>query len=460
MPSQLEKKALKFIEQNKLISENDKILVAFSGGPDSVALLFYLNKISPLFNLKLAALYIDHNLRTEAKEEIKFCESFCDMLQIPFYFESANVKDFAATNKYSIEEAGRILRYRILKEFLKKINYDKIATAHHKNDNAETILLNFLKGAGLKSLSGIKPKRNKIIRPFLCVEKKEILDYIKENNLNFAIDISNYDEKYQRNFIRNALLPLISEKLNPSIVNTLYKNSQIFYNAHRFLMKEALKIIDKYFKIDIDKEKIIFFCNDLEMINKTILGEALKFVIFKVYKLNFRFEIVEKVLSLTSKQVGKKVYLGDNLVAIKERNCILIEHNKKIENSLEYSLYPNMEMTVDHNIIKIKLANNENIDLINKQRTIELIDADKIIFPLKLRRWKSGDKFIPLGMSNFKKISDFLTDIKVPASLKKEIYVLCNKKDIICVLGYRIDERYKITKETKKILEIYWETIT
>src|ERR1035438_5799483 len=222
-----EQKVLKFIDDNSLIQKGDKILVSLSGGPDSVFLLYFLKKYQKKFSVSLYAFHLNHLLRgKDAYLDEDFCKQICSSLNIPFFSVRKNVKQFAHKKKISIEEAGRILRYSELGKLLKKISFNSVATAHNCDDNAETVLLNLIKGTGLKGISGIPVKRDNIIRPILVLPKAEILKYLDLKKIKFRIDSSNFQIDLERNFIRHILLPLIRSKLNPSVDNAIFNSSQ------------------------------------------------------------------------------------------------------------------------------------------------------------------------------------------------------------------------------------------
>ncbi|MCL4278907.1 MAG: tRNA lysidine(34) synthetase TilS, partial [Ignavibacteriaceae bacterium] len=214
----IEQKALKFIDENHLIDFGDKILVALSGGADSVFLLSFLLKFKKRFRIKLAAFHLNHKLRGKsADDDEKFCKDFCSENNVPFVSVSNEVKANAKKSKLSIEEAARKIRYQELQKAATKLGCNKIATAHNSSDNVETILLNLFKGAGLKGLSGIPVKRENIIRPILSLTSDEIRKYLVQNKIHFRIDESNLKSDYERNFLRNKIIPELKKRLNPQL---------------------------------------------------------------------------------------------------------------------------------------------------------------------------------------------------------------------------------------------------
>ncbi|MGA7836827.1 MAG: tRNA lysidine(34) synthetase TilS, partial [Ignavibacteriaceae bacterium] len=223
-----EEKVLKFIDQKNLISRRDKILIALSGGPDSVFLFHFLLKFRKRFQIDLAAAHINHKLRGKNSDaDEKFCKDLCEQNDIQFFSTRKDVKKIAAAKKISLEEAGREIRYSEFKRIAVQNNFSKIATAHNCSDNAETVFFNLIKGTGLKGLSGIPIKRENIIRPVLVLTKNEILEYLSKKKLKFRMDESNLESEFERNFIRNEIFPLIKEKLNPAFEEKIFHNSEI-----------------------------------------------------------------------------------------------------------------------------------------------------------------------------------------------------------------------------------------
>lgn len=258
----IEEKVFKLIDEKQLIEKNDKILIALSGGPDSVFLLYFLNKFKKKFSIELGALHVNHKLRgKDSDEDAKFCEKICKELKIPCYIISKNVRTFSSRKKISIEEAGREIRYSELKKNSKKNKYSKIATAHNSNDNAETVLLNLIKGTGFSGLAGIPVKRENIIRPILNLTRDEILYYLKENEIDFRIDESNFSNNYERNFLRNEIIPSLKENLNPSLENSIFNSSEIFRNFLLYINKKNEEITKK---IIVEKDKLTLPVNELK----------------------------------------------------------------------------------------------------------------------------------------------------------------------------------------------------
>ena len=451
----IEQKVLKFIDANSLIRKGDKILVALSGGPDSVFLLYFLKKYQSRLSASLAAFHLNHLLRgNDASMDEVFCKDLCASMNVPFYSVRKNVKQFALNKKVSIEEAGRILRYSELNKILKKISFNLIATAHHSGDNAETVLLNLIKGTGLKGISGIPVKRNNVIRPILLLSKDEILKYLQMNNVEFRIDSSNLQIDFERNFIRHELLPLIKKNLNPAVENSLFSSSQNFKSLYSYLLNVTNKVFgevslqDSVLKIPLDS---------LNTLNDNLLTFSLKEIVERNFSESLTYKDITSLKGLISKQTGRSINLSSGLIAFKERGEVKISrvNNSREVNRNSISVVKGKEININGYTISVKPVKFEQISM-GKEKTREFISADHILKDdFIVRNWRNGDLFFPIGMKGTKKISDFLNELKIESHKKKDQLLLLNGKKIVWVIGHRLDDRFKITKNTKNFLELY-----
>lgn len=447
-----EQKVLRFIEQNKLITAGDKILVAFSGGPDSVFALHFLEKFKRKYKIDLRAVHFNHGLRgKESDADEIFSKEFCKKRSIPLEIVKLNVKSFSKKNKISIEEAARILRYDNLKKNAEKTRSTKIVTAHNQSDNTETILLNLFSGTGFSGFSGIPIQRGNIIRPFLCLTKQEISNYLKHEKISFRVDSSNMKDDYKRNYIRNRILPLIRLKLNPAVDEALFRSSKNFENALFLNHKLIDHIIAEY--VTHNSNAVSFPLLFADLFDGSIPGEILKIIFKRYLKHEFEYDDYLKINSLIQKQKGKKIQLSKKLIALREEESIRIELIGKPSNN-NFKLKPGDQVNLGSNIIGIELVKSENVQFKNNGK-VEFISADEMKENFILRTWKFGDKFKPLGMKNFKKVSDFLTDSKISVSERKNQLVLTNRNQIVWIVGLRIDDRYKLNSKTKKIYKLW-----
>jgi tRNA(Ile)-lysidine synthase len=447
-----EQKVLRFIEQNKLISAGDKILVAFSGGPDSVFALHFLEKFKRKYKVDLCAVHFNHGLRgKESDADEIFSKEFCKRKSIPLNVVKINVKLFSKKNKISIEEAARTLRYENLNKIAERTQSTKIITAHNQSDNTETILLNLFSGTGFSGFSGIPVQRGNIIRPFLCLTKQEISNYLEQAKILFRVDSSNLKDDYKRNYIRNRILPLVRLKLNPAIDEALFRSSKNFENTLFLNHKLIDHIVAEY--VTHNSNAVSFPLLLADLFDGKIPGEILKIIFKRYLKHEFEYDDYVKINSLISKQKGRKIQLSKKLVVLREEESIRIELTGKPSNN-NYTLKTGGKVDLGSKIIGIEQVKSENVQFKNNGK-VEFISADGMDENFILRTWKAGDKFKPLGMKNFKKVSDFLTDSKISVSERKDQLVLTNRNQIVWIVGLRIDDRFKLNSKTKKIYKLW-----
>jgi tRNA(Ile)-lysidine synthase len=455
----VEQKVIRFIDEKKLIDKNDRILIALSGGPDSVFLLHFLHKYKRRFKIELGALHVNHRLRGDnANEDEKFCKKICNESGIEYFSVKKNVKSFALKKKISLEEAGRTIRYSVLESTAAKNKYNKIATAHNNNDNAETVLLNLIKGTGIKGISGIAVKRDNIIRPVICLNKEEILNYLDQEKLSFRIDETNLSSDYERNFIRNEIIPLIKSRLNPSFESSVFNSSEVFKRISSRIDKET----ETYFntvKFDKKQNLLTLFPGKLKSLDETLIGDFLKEVVRRNFSVQLSFNDINKIILLFNSKTGKRVNLSDNFSAAKERNQIVIFANSEEKNfNLNKKIKINKPVQLYGKTLYINRVSKEKVEF-SDDKSIEYISGDKC-GDFNIRTWKEGDRFYPIGFKlaggryGSKKISDFLNEQKIPSILKKKQLVLTSQNNIVWVLGLRLDNRFKLTGNTKKIYRL------
>jgi len=444
----IEEKVINFIARYGLIGQKENLLIAFSGGPDSVFALHFFYKFRKKFRCNISAVHFNHNLRgNESKEDENFAIAQCKKLRVDLNIIQLDVKAFAKKNKLSLEEAARILRYNELSKFAKRNSIDKIITAHNLNDNTETILMNLFSGTGISGLSGIPIKRENIIRPLLCLTKKEVLQYLNHNKINYRIDSSNLENDFKRNFIRNKILPLI-EEINPSFDDALFRSSQNFLKQKEFENKSIEYLIQNFSKKIKNGYELSL---DLLKIYDEIPGEFLKFFLKKYFNYQLEHKDYIKINKLAFNQKGKSIALKNYLKVIKESDALVF--TKKIIDNIEaVEIKIGESKKISEKTIKIEsTTKSEKLSPDN----YELIAADNLDDTFIIRNWKIGDKFKPLGMKKEKNVSDFLTDLKIPAAVKKEQLVMINRNQIIWIVGLRISDDVKITSETKKVIKLW-----
>lgn len=448
----IEQKVLKFIDEKNLIQKNDKVLIGLSGGPDSVFLLYLLNKYSKKLKISLGALHINHLLRgKDADKDEKFCKELCKRLSVKFYSVKKNIKAVSKKEKISIEEAGRKIRYNEYEKVLVKEGCTKIATAHNADENAETVLLNLIKGSGLKGLSGIPPLRDNIIRPLLALTKKEILDCLGHYKLKYRTDLTNLKDDAERNFLRNQVIPLIKKRLNPSLSNTLLNSSDIFRNINSLIKKNT---DEAYGSLVTEKENYLSIAlSELNKIEDGYKSEILRHIFLKEFDIQISFDDCRKILSLSNKQTGKSIQIFEKINVTRERTELVV-HKEKVKTEFKHVVIKSGNSArINDKEISIKEVGTIK-QKFGSDKNLEFISGDKTSGDFLVRKWMPGDRFYPLGMNGSKKVSDFLNEQKISSLKKKEQMILLNQNRIVWVLGLRLDERFRVTSETKKIYQL------
>ena len=322
----MKEKVLETIKKYNLIENGDKLVLAVSGGPDSMAMLNILNKIKneSIIDFSFCVAHINHMIREEAKEDEEYVRNYCKENNIDFYIKSIDVKKLANNNKVGTEEAGRIARYEFFDEVLEKTGSNKIAIAHNKNDKAETIIMNIIRGSGISGLKGIEIKRGKYIRPLIECERKEIEDYCKKEKLNPRIDKTNFENTYTRNKIRNIIIPYIKEEFNPNIIETLNRLSQLVTDEENYIEKQVKKEYNDLL-ISENKKEIVLDLKKFNNQEKVIKSRIILYTITRLFGTSKEISKVhiEDVIKLCSNNIGNK-YLTPN------KNVKILVKNHKI----------------------------------------------------------------------------------------------------------------------------------
>lgn len=307
----LEDKVLDTITKYNMIQDNDKVVIGVSGGPDSIALLTILNKLKEKWNIKLYVAHINHRIRKEAEEETEYVKDFCAKIGVEIYIKEINVEEEAKRLKIGTEEAGRNIRYAFFEEVLEKVGANKIATAHQKNDNAETVLMNIMRGTSIAGLKGIEKVRDgKFIRPLIECSREEIENYCKDNKLDPKYDKSNNENIYTRNKIRNLLIPYLQKEYNPNIIDTINRLADLAAQEEQFLNKVVEKEYEKLLiSVDNKRENIVIL--DLKKFNQLDYIIKSKLVLYTIAKVYGRTTGIEKVhiddiIKLCENNIGNK----------------------------------------------------------------------------------------------------------------------------------------------------------
>lgn len=446
-------KVKKFIENNRLLSKGDKIVLGVSGGPDSLCLLHILYSLKEDYNLTLIVAHVNHNLREEAKFEADFVRDFTNRLKIEFYLADVDIEKLSKEKKKSCEEVAREYRYNFFNEVAKKVSANKIAVAHNLNDNAETILMHIIRGSGIEGIKGISAINNNIIRPLLNTKRVEIEEYCKENNLTPMIDKTNFESIYTRNKVRNKILPMF-EEVNPDILNTLTRLGNILIEEDEFISEYADKI---YNDIKIEKKDVklnkIKFVNLPKGLQRRVLRKAI--CEFRGNLVDVSYKTLENTIStiMTSKN-GNMIKVINNVKIFVNYDVLeFFERNEKNIN-FEYELnIPGKTYIEELDIfVDAEIKNASEVDNIIKEPNKKIFDIEKTGKKLYVRNRRIGDSFLPNGLNGSKKIKDFFSDLKIPTRERDKIPLLANDKDIIWVMGFRTSKKFLKDKKTKEVI--------
>ena len=429
-----------FIKQHALFDPHEKVLLAVSGGRDSVLMAHYFKQAGLDFGIA----HCNFKLREqEADEEQIFTSNLADELEVPFFVTFFDTANYAEKKAISIQMAARDLRYQWLEEIRADFDYSYIALAHHQNDAAETILLNLTRGTGIAGLHGIKPKRDKLIRPLLFLTRNEIDEIVRTEKMIYRDDSSNNSSKYARNKIRLEVIPILKE-LNPQLEETFKANARRFSELELILRQRIDELKKTLFveKPNSEFEISISEIKDLNPLNTLLFGLLSPF--------GFTEAILNDLANNLDGQPGK-IFLSPSHQIILDRGRLIVSPKQRPpapesrigEDAAEFTW--NTESYRAYNVPALGYK-------IKRSNEIVQLDHNKLIFPLKFRTWRKGDYFYPLGMDGRKKLSDYFIEQKIPRQRKEGIGVLENGNgDIMWITGYRSDERYKITPETEKI---------
>lgn len=459
-------RVLQTIQTYRMLSPGDKVVVGLSGGADSVALLHILKELQngPL-NINLYAAHVNHGIRgVHAREDAIFAHNLCKEWGIPFFLEEADIPSLARSMNQSEEEVGRQIRYGFFREVAEKVNGNKIATAHHKNDQAETILHNLIRGTGMQGLTGIQAVSDGvIIRPLLEITKQQILEYIALHELPYQEDATNEDSTYTRNRIRNQLIPSLEKDFNPDIVDSLVRMSGILREEEEFLADYTMDLYQKYTKSYLNKLildlKSFSFCH--LAIQKRLVRVALRELRGSLDDVSSSH--VEAVIKLAAgSRTGSLTTIPGSAKGAPEVKVKVSYGALQFEIVESYMPIFYMEKSLD--LPGKVIWENPSITVTsekwdkNKGFTFSsqciYIDEDKIKGKLRLRNRKKGDRFQPLGMEGTKKLKDFFIDRKIPVDQRDSIPLLVDEESIIWVVGYQLNQNYRLTDSSENIVKI------
>lgn len=433
-----------YLVEKSLFRPSHKILLAVSGGIDSVVMC----KLFKDANISFAIVHCNFSLRgAESDNDQKFVESLALTYGVKIFVKRFDTEAYAVKNKLSIQMAARDLRYAWFEQIRTKYNYKAVALAHHRDDVVETMLINLVRGTGVNGLHGILPttKGGKIIRPLLFSSKDELFHYAKQQNLIWHDDSSNSEDTYVRNKLRHQVIPVL-KKINPSLVDSLTQTADIF-NEAGILIKQELEKRKK----NVLSKKGNTFEVDLNKLKRQNTFNTLLLYLFTPF--GFDASQLKEINKLILAQPGKRIQSTSHTI-FRDRNKLIILPKTKAKFSPLKIKKGDRKVLLGHQELIFENNNAQNFKII-RDKNVACLDLKKLKFPLILRVWKAGDRFYPLGMNKSKKISDFLTDEKIPTHQKKQMLVLQSGREIAWVVGVRVSNTFKIDADSRQILVVH-----
>jgi tRNA(Ile)-lysidine synthase len=441
---------LTFVNTHRLFKENDRILLAVSGGIDSVVM-------SELFHLaakgghggSFAIAHANFGLRAEESDADElFVKKLAKKYKMPFYSENFDTQAYADQHTISIQMAARLLRYRWFDELLLREGYDYLATAHHQNDTLETVLLNLTRGTGIAGLHGIRPKSGRIIRPISFASKETIYDFVVEKQLIWREDSSNESNKYQRNLIRNEVVPLLKQ-INPNLAQTIGQTVEKVQAVENVFEEEMERLRKEWTRTEGNTHFLDF--RPLQSVSEPLI---------RLYELlrpfQFSYAQAAEILEALDKEPGK-TFLTPTHTLVKDRTELVIVPQSLSDYTSATLEAGQTQFENEHLKLSLQTIPRKGFKIPPSDK-VACLDAASLQFPLKLRKWKEGDWFCPLGMNQKKKLSDFLIDEKVPLNLKAQVWVLTSNGSIAWIIGYRIDNRFKVSDRTEQVVVVKKES--
>ncbi|MBI4743825.1 MAG: tRNA lysidine(34) synthetase TilS [Actinobacteria bacterium] len=452
--SNLKEKVLLTIEKYNMLKSNDKVLVAVSGGPDSLTLLHLLLQIKPEYNLDLHIFHLDHMMRGEhSRKDAAFVKDTANRFQIASTILSFDVPSFIKKKHFSKQEGARKIRYQLLEEVADKTGSDKIALGHTLDDQVETVLMRLIRGSGLEGLKGIPPVRDKYIRPLIEITRKEVEEYCVQNNIVPVIDSSNFSMEYLRNRLRNDLIPYIAENYNPDFKNVVSDTAKILTDDYYVLQEIVLDRLNQI--ANFDENVVRIKLEDFDMLSlsmkRNVLRESIRFIKGDLDSIEFKhLEMIVQSVDNSNMSLdlpcNLNIYREYKDIVIAKKESAKIQPEKIILIIPGITKFSHLGIEVIASLKKINEIKSFN------EKTKAYLDADTLGFPLVARMRYDGDRFIPLGSGGTKKLQDFLVDEKIPKRKRDKIVIVESNQCVVWVGGLRIDDRFKITDKTNNVL--------
>ncbi len=452
----LEQRCLDFIQSHRLATTGDRILVAVSGGMDSMVLLHLLVRLRGELQVTVTAGHVNHQLRgKESDEDETFVQAECAAMKIPCSVERVETRQLKKATRVSTQEAARRLRYDALERMRQSARAHSVATGHQADDHAETVLLNLLRGTGLRGLAGIPHRRDPgIIRPMLFARRSEIEQYAVERGIRYREDSSNTSLSYTRNDIRHTLLPVLENEdgdVVPSIIRIAHQM--------RDYVEKIDTVVDETMGTVVSEDpkggKLLRISTFQEL--PAFLRDEILLRLLKELHVEPSAARVAQLHSLCSSQTGRHIQLAEAVSAIRQRDELVLGPDPMGRQPFDFPVQVGNRYDEPGFSFSAMPAESRAAGFADDRNT-ELVDGDRLRSPLRLRSWRRGDRFVPLGMSQSKKLSDFFIDQKVPAYEKPSIPILESGDAIVWVCGLRLDDRFKVTQSTGNVVQLTYHS--
>lgn len=470
----LEKKIARVIREHGLVTNKETVLVAVSGGPDSIALLHVLGALRDEMNFSLCAAYVDHSLRPEeTPHEIELVQSQTKKMGIPCRIGKVGVPVYVKEHGLSTEDAARKLRYDFLEKVADKIGAQKIAVAHTADDQAEEVLLRLIRGSGKKGLSGMDYVREgRIIRPLLETPKPKLLEYLSQNNIPYLEDSSNQERSFLRNRIRLDLIPFLEKDFNPNVGETLRRTATILGEEEEYLDDVASGFYSEIAKEKVNSDGLPDISFEVKAFRKLPMAIQRRVVEKIFWKMLNRpgFRQIDQIIQFVAGQKDGSAHFSKGMRVNLEKGWLVFSYPKGMvaeRGNLDSSTKQTFAVIIDGpgtyeieeigSFLQIEIIKSVAVDLKEQpesNQSFDFIDADKISFPLIVRSPHPGERFHPLGAPGSKKIGDWLTDRKVPKAKRWQVPVLVSDGRIVAILGCRIDHQFRVTEKTGRVIKV------
>jgi tRNA(Ile)-lysidine synthase len=462
----------KTIETSAMLERGEHILVAVSGGPDSVALLQVLFRLSAEYQLRLTVAHLNHGIRGyEAIKEQKFVDHLCAGMGITCICKAVDIHMLRVGSGKSIEEIGREERYRFLHATAETCGARKIATGHHRDDQAETVLINLIRGSGPEGLRGITPVREeRIIRPLLYVRRKEIIEFLDREGLAYMVDSSNLNPVFLRNRIRNELIPELETHYNPRIVEGLCHMAEIVRREDDYLASTVRQVLHQWGIVPGAAETILPIAV-LQEFHEAMQGRIIKYLLEAIAPSGngIGYRHIEAVLAILRPSLCRRITLDlpclicvdreESLLRIRRVCSRRVRRDARNEKTPPFTYFYPVEvpgmvhLDVIGMNIRFEVIDKPGLQEMKNQPRVAFMDFERIVLPLILRNHRPGDRIDPLGMSGVKKVKSYFIDGKIPCLYRNKIPLLVDDRSVVWIAGERISDRVKVTERTKKVLK-------